>query len=43
MKLRQAGTPLVILLVSSLLFSAYEAYRLSQARDFNRLLTTAVR
>ncbi|MCQ9374650.1 MxaK protein [Methyloversatilis sp. XJ19-13] len=42
MKLRQAGSALVILLVSSLLFSAYEAYRLSQARDFNRLLTTAV-
>jgi mxaK protein len=42
MKLRQASTLLVILLVLSLLFSAYEAFRLSQARDFNRLLTSAV-
>jgi mxaK protein len=43
MKLRQAGTlarhPARVM---SLLFSAYEAYRLSQARDFNRLLTSAV-
>jgi mxaK protein len=38
MTLRRAGIPLVILLALSLLCAAYEAFRLSQARSFNRLM-----
>lgn len=42
MKLRQAGAPFVILLACSLLVAAYEAFRLSQARNFNQQVSRAL-
>ena len=42
MKLRRLGSALALLCVISLLFAAYEAYRLSQAREFNRRIVSAI-
>ena len=42
MKLRRLGSALALLCVISLLFAAYEAYRLSHAREFNRRIVSAI-
>lgn len=42
MKLRQLGSALALLCMIGLLFAAYEAYRLSQAREFNRQIVSAI-
>lgn len=42
MKLRSIGSLLALAIALSLLFAGYEAYRLSQARNFNRLVASGV-
>ncbi len=41
MKLRSAGALLALIVTASLLFAAHQAWRLSQARDFNRQIDGA--
>jgi mxaK protein len=42
MKLRSLGSLLASVIIVCLLYAAWEAYRLSQAHDFNRLVDSAI-